>query len=59
MNLGYYNSAGQHVPFVNERPFDGTYLIGKRGVGKTTALINYALEDIEAGERVIFFERTT
>lgn len=56
MNLGYYKSEKHTVPFRNERPFSGTWLIGKKGTGKTTALINYVLEDIEEGQQAIFID---
>jgi hypothetical protein len=56
MNLGYCISEKKSVPFVNERPFSHTHLIGKKGVGKTTALMNYVLQDIENGDRAVFID---
>jgi hypothetical protein len=56
MNLGHYKSEKQTVSFENDRPFSGTWLIGKKGTGKTTALVNYILEDIEEGRQAIFID---
>jgi hypothetical protein len=55
MNLGYYRDSKKLVPLTNERRFAHTHLIGKRA-GKTTALINYILDDIAAGEGLLFVD---
>lgn len=56
VNLGHYTTGRETVPFVNERPFSHTYLIGKKDVGKTVALINYVLEDIEEARQAVFID---
>ena len=40
----------------NNRRFTHTYVNGKTGVGKSTALINWALGDIVGGEGLAFFD---
>jgi type IV secretory pathway TraG/TraD family ATPase VirD4 len=44
------------VPVVNDRRFSHTWVIGKTGVGKSTALIRWAVDDILAGDGVAFFD---
>ncbi len=44
------------VPVENDRRFSHTWVIGKTGVGKSTALIRWAVDDILAGEGVAFFD---
>ena len=56
MTLGYYEDHGETIPLTNERRFSHTHVIGKAQVGKTTALINYILEDIENGEGLLFID---
>jgi hypothetical protein len=43
-------------PVVNDRRFSHTWVIGKTGVGKSTALIRWAVDDILAGDGVAFFD---
>ena len=40
----------------NTRRFYHTYVLGKSGYGKSTALERWAIDDILNGERVIFFD---
>lgn len=56
MNLGYHRDSKKLVPLKNERRFSNTHLIGKKQTGKTTAIINYVLQDIENGERAVFID---
>ena len=44
------------VPVINDRRFSHTWVIGKTGVGKSTALIRWAVDDILAGDGVAFFD---
>ena len=44
------------VPVENDRRFSHTWVIGKTGVGKSTALLRWAIDDILAGEGVAFFD---
>ena len=43
-------------PVFNDRRFSHTWVIGKTRVGKTTALINWMLDDIYAGEGICFID---
>lgn len=43
-------------PVVNDRRFSHTWAIGKTGVGKSTALMRWAIDDILAGEGLAFFD---
>ena len=62
MQLGLlksYNATSKRhrlVPVENDRRFSHTWVIGKTGVGKSTALIRWAVDDILAGEGVAFFD---
>lgn len=40
----------------NSRRFTHTWVLGKSGVGKTTALLRWAIDDILAGDGVAFFD---
>jgi type IV secretory pathway TraG/TraD family ATPase VirD4 len=44
------------IPVENDRRFSHTWVIGKTGVGKSTALIRWAVDDILAGDGVAFFD---
>lgn len=44
------------TPIYNDRRFSHTWVIGKTGVGKSTALIRWAVDDILAGDGVAFFD---
>ncbi|VUX46325.1 hypothetical protein DF3PA_200007 [Candidatus Defluviicoccus seviourii] len=44
------------TPIVNERRFTHTHVIGKSGVGKSTALERWAIDDILNGEAIAFFD---
>ncbi len=44
------------VPVINDRRFSHTWVIGKTGVGKSTALIRWAVDDILAGDGIAFFD---
>jgi hypothetical protein len=43
-------------PVENDRRFSHTWVIGKTGVGKSTALVRWAIDDILAGDGVAFFD---
>jgi hypothetical protein len=43
-------------PVLNDRRFSHSWVIGKTGVGKSTALIRWAVDDILAGDGVAFFD---
>ena len=45
-----------YVPVENDRRFSHTWVIGKTGVGKSTALIRWAVDDILASDGVAFFD---
>jgi len=45
-----------YVPVENPRRFQHTWVVGKSGVGKSTALINWVVEDISQGDGVAFFD---
>jgi hypothetical protein len=44
------------APVMNDRRFSHTWVIGKTGVGKSTALTRWAIDDILAGEGIAFFD---
>ncbi|GAF67614.1 unnamed protein product, partial [marine sediment metagenome] len=44
------------TPVDNDRRFSHTWVIGKTGVGKSTALIRWAVDDILAGDGIAFFD---
>lgn len=62
MNLGLerqYDPALRDYrlrPVVNDRRFSHTWVIGKTGVGKSTALVRWAIDDLLAGEGLAFFD---
>jgi type IV secretory pathway TraG/TraD family ATPase VirD4 len=62
MNLGLEHRFDQKLhdyvlhPVINDRRFSHAWVIGKTGVGKSTALIRWAVDDILAGEGVAFFD---
>ena len=61
MQLGllrqYEPGVGEcYIPVYNTRRFTHTWVLGKSGVGKSTALINWALQDINNGEGLAFFD---
>ena len=61
MQLGllrqYEPGVGEcYIPVYNTRRFTHTWVLGKSGVGKSTALINWALQDIHKGEGLAFFD---
>ena len=41
-----------YVPVENDRRFSHSWVIGKTGVGKSTALVRWAVDDILAGEGI-------
>ena len=45
-----------HTPVYNRRRFTHTWVLGKSGVGKSTALVNWALQDIIKGDGIAFFD---
>jgi hypothetical protein len=62
MQLGLlkrYNALTKdtYTPIYNNRRFSHTWVLGKIGVGKTTALVRWALDDIYNGEGLAFFDR--
>ncbi len=62
MQLGLINSVDQSTrqiswsPVINNRRFSHTWVLGKTGVGKSTALLRWALDDIYAGEGIALFD---
>jgi hypothetical protein len=44
------------TPVFNPRRFSHSWVIGKTGVGKSTALVRWAVDDILAGEGIAFFD---
>ena len=62
MQLGYINKVDaatrqlQHVPVFNDQRFSHSWVIGKTGVGKSTALVRWAIDDILAGDGLAFFD---
>ena len=44
------------VPVINDRRFSHSWVIGKSGTGKSTALIRWALDDIRNGDGVAVFD---
>lgn len=51
-----YSDLAHFVPVVNARRFSHTWVLGKSGYGKSTALANWAIEDIRAGDGVAVFD---
>ncbi len=61
MQLGLlkrYNALTKdtYTPMYKNRRFSHTWVLGKSGVGKTTALVRWALDDIYNGEGLAFFD---
>lgn len=62
MNLGlekqYDRNAKDYLlqPVINDRRFSHTWVIGKTGVGKSTALIRWAVDDILNDQGLAFFD---
>ena len=62
MQLGLINKLDhetkqfQLVPVLNDRRFSHSWVIGKTGVGKSTALVRWAVDDILAGHGIAFFD---
>jgi type IV secretory pathway TraG/TraD family ATPase VirD4 len=61
MQLGYqaqhlYRKQVPGVPVNNPARFTHTWVLGKSGAGKTTALLRWAIDDILAGDGVAFFD---
>lgn len=44
------------LPVMNDRRFSHSWVLGKSGVGKSTALVRWAVDDILAGDGVAFFD---
>lgn len=51
-----YSDLAHFVPVINGRRFSHTWVLGKSGYGKSTALANWAIEDIRAGDGVAVFD---
>lgn len=51
-----YRKQTPGTPVINDRRFSHTWVIGKTRVGKTTALINWMLDDIYDGEGILFID---
>ena len=51
-----YKKEEYFDPIYNTRRFSHTWILGKSGVGKSTALVNWALEDIFNNEGIAFFD---
>jgi hypothetical protein len=45
-----------NAPVDNSARFTHTWVLGKSGVGKTTTLLRWAIDDIHAGQGVAFFD---
>ncbi len=62
MQLGLFKTIDHktrshiHVPVDNDRRFTHSWVIGKTGVGKSTALLRWVLDDIRNGEGVAVFD---
>ena len=62
MQLGLYKTVDHktrthiYVPVDNDRRFSHTWVIGKSGTGKSTALIRWVLDDIANGDGVAVFD---
>ena len=61
MRLGLYEKLSRtqyahSVPIYNNVRFSHTWVLGKTGYGKSTALENWAIEDILNGDGVAFFD---
>jgi hypothetical protein len=62
MQLGLFKTLDhetkqyQLVPVLNDRRFSHTWVLGKTGVGKSTALVRWAIDDILAGHGIAFFD---
>jgi len=46
----------QWEPVYNERRFNHTVVLGKTGMGKSTFLVNSAIEDVLSGDGIAFFD---
>lgn len=55
-DINYSHGEKTLVPFYNERRFHHTWLLGKTGSGKSTALERWAIDDIHNGEGVAFID---
>lgn len=51
-----YRKQVQHEPVHNTRRTTHTWVLGKSGVGKSTALVRWAIDDIHADDGVVFFD---
>lgn len=51
-----YRHQTPGIPVINDRRFSHTWLVGKTRVGKTTALLNWILDDIDAGNGLMFID---
>jgi type IV secretory pathway TraG/TraD family ATPase VirD4 len=61
MRLGFqathvYRKQVPGEPVYNPERFSHTWVLGKSGAGKTTALVRWAVDDILAGDGVAFFD---
>lgn len=50
------NKRYDFAPVMNHKRFSHTWVIGKTGVGKSTALVRWAVDDILNGEGIAFFD---
>lgn len=55
-DINYSQGEKTLVPFYNERRFHHTWLLGKTGSGKSTALERWAIDDIHNGDGVAFID---
>jgi hypothetical protein len=51
-----YRKQVPDEPVYNTNRFTHTWVLGKSGAGKTTALLRWAIDDIHAGDGVAFFD---
>jgi hypothetical protein len=61
MQLGYqathiYRKQVPDEPAYNNQRFAHTWVLGKSGTGKTTALLRWAIDDIHNGDGIAFFD---
>jgi hypothetical protein len=54
--LDHETKQYQLVPVPNDRRFSHTWVLGKTGVGKSTSLVRWAIDDILAGHGIAFFD---
>jgi len=56
MKLGQYTDKAQRHWLTNNQRFSHTWILGKTGYGKSTLLERLAIDDIQNGEGIAFFD---